>query len=144
MLVETMKARLKEAMKAKKTVEKEILRVALGEVQTAEARSGVDLKDAEVEKILRKLVKSNRETLDATQDTDRRAVLEEETAVLDSLLPQTLDVDAIVAALADVTDAIKAAGNDGQATGVAMKHLKKAGATVQGKDVAAAVKRIRS
>jgi len=49
-----------------------------------------------------------------------------------------------VAALAGVTDAIRAAGNDGQATGVAMKELKKAGAVVNGKDVSAAVKQLRS
>jgi hypothetical protein len=43
-----------------------------------------------------------------------------------------------------VAGAIKAAGNDGQATGVAMKHLKSAGASVDGKTVAEAVKQIRS
>ena len=52
-------------------------------------------------------------------------------------------VRALVAALASVQDAIKAAGNDGQATGVAMKELKKLGAVVNGKDVSAAVKKLR-
>jgi len=42
-----------------------------------------------------------------------------------------------------VAEAIKAAGNDGQATGVAMKHLKSTGAVVSGKDVAAVVKTLR-
>jgi uncharacterized protein len=49
-----------------------------------------------------------------------------------------------VAALAPVADAIRAAGNDGQATGVAMKQLKSTGATVDGKTVAAAVKQLRA
>jgi hypothetical protein len=38
---------------------------------------------------------------------------------------------------------VKAAGNDGQATGVAMKHLKSLGAEVNGKDVSAAVRQLR-
>jgi len=53
-------------------------------------------------------------------------------------------VEDIVSALAPVHAAIKAAGNEGQATGVAMKHLKSSGATVNGKDVAEAVKRVRA
>ena len=68
----------------------------------------------------------------------------EEIAVLESFLPKTLSVDEIVAALAAVADPIKAAGNDGQATGVAMKHLKSTSALVNGKDVSEAVKKIRS
>ena len=38
---------------------------------------------------------------------------------------------------------IKAAGNDGQATGIAMKQLKSQGAVVNGKDVGAAVALLR-
>jgi hypothetical protein len=60
------------------------------------------------------------------------------------MLSKTLGVPEMVAALAPVAGAIKAAGNDGQATGVAMKHLKSAGASVDGKTVAEAVKQIRS
>ena len=40
-------------------------------------------------------------------------------------------------------DDIRAAGNPGQATGAAMKHLKPQGLEVEGKDVAAAVAQIR-
>jgi len=39
---------------------------------------------------------------------------------------------------------VLAAKNDGQATGVAMKHLKSSGASVTGQDVAQAVKALRS
>lgn len=70
--------------------------------------------------------------------------LNKEIAILEALLPRTLGVDEIVAALASVESDIKAAGNDGQATGVAMKHLKPQGLVVEGKDVSAAVKQIRS
>ncbi len=145
MLLDQIKAQMKAAMKAGKTVEKEILRVAIGEISTEAARTDDGtLPDPKVEKILRKLVKSNRDTIKNTADDTQKAVLEEEIAVLEALLPKALTTDEIVAALAPVTDAIKAAGNDGQATGVAMKHLKGQGAVVEGKDVSAAVKQIRA
>jgi hypothetical protein len=63
--------------------------------------------------------------------------------VLTSLLPKGLDIAEIVAKLAPVADAIKAAGNDGQATGVAIKHLKAEGISAPGGDVSKAVKAIR-
>ena len=40
--------------------------------------------------------------------------------------------------------ALKGAKNDGQATGLAMKHLKQKGLAVLGEDVAAAVKQLRA
>jgi len=142
MLVDDIKKRIMAAMKAGRTVEKEVLRVALGELQTMEAR-GDKVDDDVVLRVVRKLVKSNRETIAATESEERKAELAAENEVLEELLPKGLSVDDIVAALAPVADAITAAGNDGQATGVAMKHLKSGGATVDGKDVSVAVKRLR-
>ena len=144
MLTDEIKARIKAAMKAHKVVEKEILRVALGEIQTEQSRSGEDLSDESVEKILRKLVKSNRETITIAEDESQQAELTEEIAVLESLLPQTLDEAQTIAALAPVVDDIKGAAADGPAPGIAMRHLKSAGAAADGKTVALAVKSIRS
>jgi uncharacterized protein YqeY len=144
MLVDTMKQRLREAMKAGRTVEREILRVAIGEIQTVEARGGKAIADADAQAVIRKLLKSNRETLESARDDEQRATLEEENTVLESLLPKTLGTDEIRAALEPVAEQIKAAKNDGQATGVAMKHLKSSGATVDGKDVAGVVQRLRA
>jgi uncharacterized protein YqeY len=143
MLIDEIRARIKEAMKSKNVVAREVLRVALGEVQTEEARREGSLDDAAVEKILRKLIKSNAETLEATEDAERRTTLEQENAVLDSLLPKTLSEDEIVAALESVAEAIRAAKADGPATGIAMRHLRSQGAAVDGKSVAVAVKRLR-
>ena len=144
MLVDDIKARTVAALKAKRDVEKEVLRVALGEIQTAAARSNKALSDEEAAAIVRKLIKSNRETLELARDDEERRVLTEEIQVLESLLPKTLTEDEIVAALDAARDAIRGAANDGQATGVAMKHFKAQGASVDGKTVAAAVKKIRS
>jgi len=144
MLLDEIKARMFQAMKAGRVVEKEILRVAVGEITTEAAREGRKGDDDESRAILRKLIKSNDESLASGLDGERRQILEEETRILASFLPQSLDVDAIVAALAPVREAIRSAGNDGQATGVAMKHLKSLGVEVNGKDVSAAVRQTRS
>ncbi|MEQ9320379.1 MAG: GatB/YqeY domain-containing protein, partial [Polyangiaceae bacterium] len=107
-------------------------------------RTGDPMSDAAVEKILRKLLKSNLETMKSTEDEEQRATIAQENEVLESLLPKQLSEDEIVQALAPVADAIKAAPSDGPATGIAMKHLKKSGAAVDGKTVSSAVKKLRA
>ncbi len=144
MLLDEIKAQMFRAMKAGQIVEKEILRVAVGEITTEAAREGRKGDDEEARAIVKKLMKSNEESLASGPDAERRSVLEEENRILSAFLPQTLGVDAIVAALGAVAEAVRAAGNEGQATGIAMKHLKASGASVNGKDVAAAVKRLRT
>jgi len=144
MLVDEIKAQMFRAMKAGRAVEKEILRVAVGEITTDAAREGRKGDDDEARALVKKLIKSNDETLAANPDAPNKSVLEEENRILSAFLPQALDVDAVVAALGAVKDAVRAAGNEGQATGVAMKHLKSLGASVNGKDVAEAVKRVRA
>lgn len=142
MLIDEIRSRVTAAMKARNTIEKEILRVALGEIQTEEAR-GAKLDDAAVERILRKLVKSNQETAAASSDPETKSTLAEENRVLESLLPQMLGEEEIIAALAEVADAIVAAKADGPATGVAMKLLKSKGLAVDGRTVGAAVAKMR-
>src|SRR4029079_10760611 len=106
MLKAEIQARIRAAMKAKKTVEREILGVALGEIQTAEARKG-ELTEEETASFVKKLIKSNRETIEAGSDSAQKAILEEEIAVLETLLPKAMGADEIVAALATVSDAIR-------------------------------------
>jgi uncharacterized protein len=143
-LLDQIKARMFQAMKSGNVTEKEILKVAMGEITTDAARVDKKGDDAEAQAILKKLVKSIEETHEASQDEAQKAQLRAEIAVLKDFLPQSLGVPEIVAALAPVADGIKAAGNDGQATGVAMKHLKSLGAEVNGKDVSAAVRQLRA
>lgn len=144
MLKDTLRAQIRDAMKGGRTLERTILKVALGEIETAETRQGSDLPDAEAIKLVRKLVKSNEEFLAATADEATKEKLAAEIEILDALLPKALDVDAIVATLGEAVDEIRAAKADGPAMGVAMRHLKAAGAVVEGKDVGAAVRAIRS
>ncbi len=144
MLVDDIKKRITAAVKAGDTVARDVLRLALGELQTAEARKSGPFSEEEAAAALRKLIKSNEETLALSADDPRAADLRHEIEVLTELLPARLTPAQIVEILASQRDAIKAAGNDGQATGIAMKHLKTVGAAVDGKDVAVAVKQIRS
>jgi uncharacterized protein YqeY len=142
MLLDELKARMFRAMKEKREVEKEILRVAIGEITTDAARPGRRGDDAEAIAIIRRLQKSVEETLSAAE-AGQRQPLEQELEVLKSLVPQALGPADALAALAPVAEAIKAASGDGPATGIAMKHLKSTGATVDGKVVADAVRALR-
>jgi uncharacterized protein YqeY len=143
-LLDQIKARMFAAMKSGNTTEKEILKVAMGEITTDAARPGRKGDDDEAQALLKKLVKSNEESIEASQDETQKATLRAEIEILNTFLPKSLGTAEIVAALAPVAEAVKAAGNDGQATGVAMKHLKSLGAVVNGKDVSAAVRQLRA
>ncbi len=143
-LKDKLKKRVLQAMKDKNELEKNLLRVLLGDIELAETRNGSALSDNEEQQIVRRMVKSNQETAALTRDPADVEKLKQELAILEGLLPKTLSVAETIAALEPVADDLRAAGNDGQATGLAMKHLKPQGLQVDGKDVAAAVKQIRS
>lgn len=139
MLLQEIKKRMMAAMKAGNVVEKEVLRVVIGEVTAA-------MKDDDefTLQTVKKLVKSNRETMGLATDEEQKKTLAKEIEILQEFLPKSLDAATIATMLESVRDAIRSAGNDGQATGVAMKHLKAAGATVEAADVKAAVAQIRA
>lgn len=143
-MIQDIRAQVLQAMKDKDLLRRDILRVALGDIELSETRKGSPISDEECIQIIRKLIKSNQETIAAKPSDEMATKLSDEIAILESLLPQTLGVEQIVTALTPHADDIRAAGNDGQATGVAMRHLKASGAAVQGKDVSEAVRIIRS
>jgi len=146
MLLDQLKDRIKQAMRDKNVLEKDLLRVVVGDLETELARHG-SLSDKDAEKILRKMVKSNRETYQALQGhagkSDDLLQLEQELAILESFLPKSLSPEEVEVALAEVADSIREAAQDGVATGVAMKHLKSSGAVVDGKVVSEVVRKLR-
>lgn len=144
MFVDTLKAAITQAVKDKDATARDVLRLALGEIQMAEVRGGKAPTDDEAAAIVKKLVKSNEETLALTSDSERADALRREIVVLSSLLPKTLSVEQLVEALSSQAEALRAAKNDGAATGMAMKHLKSTGAVFDGKDVGEAVKKLRA
>jgi uncharacterized protein len=131
-----------EAAKAKDSVASTILRLAQGEVQMLEVRLGRDSTEEEAFGAIRKLVKSNEETLQSSEG-EKAVVLKHELEVLSALLPKGLSVDELAAVLSEVADAVRGAAADGPAVGMAMKHLKSKGIAAQGADVTAAVKKLR-
>jgi len=145
MLKDEIARRIKQAMKDGNTVEKEVLRVALGDIQTGEAREGgANGGDEAALAVVRKLVKSITETAAQTQNPAEKATLHEEIAVLATLLPKALTLDEIVVKLEPSRADLQKAPSDGAATGVAMKALKALGLDANGKDVTEAVKRLRT
>ncbi len=148
MIKDEIKARIMTAMKSGDTVARDVLRLALGEIQMIEVRAGEGgppFSEELAMNAVRKLMKSNDETRTQMPEGDARiAALVKENELLGSLLPARLGPDAIAKLLEPVAEAIRAAKGDGQATGVAMKHLKSTGAEVDGTSVAAAVKLVRS
>lgn len=143
MLQDQIKDRVKQAMRSGNTFERDLLKVALGELQTEAARSGTISED-KAQALIRKMIKSNDETLSAGPSPETAEKLKKENIILAELLPKTLSEAEVMTALGPVSEQIKAAGNDGQATGVAMKHLKMTGANVDGGTVSAAVKKMRA
>jgi uncharacterized protein len=142
-LTDEIKRRMRVAMQAHDAVARNILGLALGEIQTAEARANRALGDDEAMAVLRRLVKSNEETLGHAKDDPLRAAeLKREIDLLAELLPSALSADAVAAALAPVADALRAAKTAGQAMGVAMKHLKSSGAVVEATAVQEAIRRV--
>jgi uncharacterized protein len=143
MIVDDIKKQITQAMRDRDSPRRDLLKVLLGEFQTASARTGEAMDDEQAQRIIRKMVKSNHEMIELSNRPEATEQAKAELVILESLLPKTLSVDEIISALEPVKDAVIAAGNDGQATGVAMKHLKPSGAVVEGKDVSQAVKRMR-
>jgi uncharacterized protein YqeY len=145
MLTDVLKEKLTEARKAGNKTQMSLLQVILGEVSTQQARSGKGLTDEQVEGVIRGLVTKNDESLAliAGKGMAQEPQLREENVFLNSLLPTVLTVDEIKTALADLTEQIKSAKNDGMATGLAMKFLKPKGLKVLGDDVKKAVEQLR-
>jgi uncharacterized protein YqeY len=145
MLIDEIKTRMMRARRDRDEVVRNILGLAVGEIQTAEARANRALGEDEAMAVVRKLVKSNEETLALSGTDDARAAgLRREIEALSALLPRSMSVEQIADAVSPVADAIRAAKSDGQAMGVAMKHLKATGAIAGAPDVQQAVKRVRS
>jgi len=139
MLIDQIKQRMFAAMKAGNTVEKEILRTAIGEV----TRSGDEATDERVTQVLKKLLKSNQETLGAATSDQQKDDLRQEIVILESFLPETPGPAQLATLLAPVADQIRAAAGPGPAMGIAMKFLKAAGVSAESRDVQAALGELR-
>lgn len=141
-LQELLKSNIIIAMRERNERKRDILKVALGEIQTIEGRTGKPLSHDEALKVLRKIVANNDEAIAATKDVAMQQKLSNENVILSTFLPRQATPKEIEDAL-EGTDLISAK-SDGQAVGVALKVLKAKGINADGAVVLGVVKQIRT
>lgn len=100
---------LKDAMRAKDDTRKGTMRMALSEIKLAEVKQQDELDDEAVLRILRKEVKSRRESIEDAKKADRSDIIESakaEIVILEEFLPQGLSPEEleklVKAAIAEV------------------------------------------
>ncbi len=101
----TLDAALKDAMKARDNVRRDVIRMTLSAIKQAEVDSQKTLSAQEVNAILQKEAKTRRETIEEFKKAGRTEVVEEEQAklqVLEGFLPQQLSYDEIKAIAAEI------------------------------------------
>ena len=130
-IVQTMRAKLKESMKARDAVRTNFLRYWIAQLTLG---TGAEVSDADAIKKMRGVLKEAKTGQTSFTDDDIR--------LLQEWVPATLGADQIAATLETVRDQIKAAPKDGMAMGIAMKAL--AGAAVESEDVKTIVTAIRA
>lgn len=130
MLLDTLKSEVIVAMKSGDHVKRDVLKVVIGEVQTAESRNQ-KVTDDLIYKMIRKVIEGNTETLNQIVRTHK---LSKENLILGAFLPKLLNKDEIRAALKDV--AITGHMKQGQVVGQCVSMLKSKGLAFESKDVA--------
>ena len=123
--------------------ERDVFKVVLGEIE----RSVKTLTDEQCYTVVKSMIATNTSNLALFKEGDeRKAAVEEENRVLQTLLPNYLSVQQILDVIGEdgLEDKIKAAKDSGVATGVVMGHLKKKGLPVTGNEVKQAVEKVRS
>jgi uncharacterized protein YqeY len=147
-LIQKLKDRLPITMRDPAlAVEKDLIRLVLGEVQLAESREEAKtLVDVDVQRFIQKTIDGNDEIIVALagKGDERVPRLQAENAILKSWLPSSLSEAEVLTALETIRDSLMGAKSDGQATGMALAHFKKQGQAVQGPVVNAAVKKFRA
>jgi hypothetical protein len=121
--------------------QKNVLKVVLGEIELQESRNGKQLTDDDCYRVIRKTLQGVEEMLTYKPNDPK---FEAEKATLKGLLPKEFAAEDLQAVLSSKIDEIKAAKNDGQATGIAMKFLKERNISVDGNAVKKVVMEIRA
>ena len=112
----------------------------------AEVRQNKPLTEEQEANVLKKMLKSNEETLGllgVRADDARYVALLEENEILKRFLPTIASIEDVKAALVPVLDQIKLAKSDGQATGIAMKTIKEVKLACDGNTVKEIVAELR-
>ena len=106
MKYDELKDEIKAAMKAKNKPRLSILRQVHGEIKNIEVNERRDITDADVDAMLKRLIKQTKETLDgsikAGNDQERTDTLTEQVAILEGYLPKQVSGDELVALIEEV------------------------------------------
>ena len=106
MKYDELKDEIKAAMKAKDKVRLSILRQVHGEIKNIEVNERRDIEDADVDAMLKRLIKQSRETLDgsikAGNDQERTDMLTEQVTILESYLPKQVEGAELTALIDEV------------------------------------------
>lgn len=117
-----------------------LFKVLLGEIQRGSAAK--PLTEEQCIGVAKKMIAANQEFIECLPEGDsRREGLEDEIALLRTLLPQYWTADQIRQCLEGID--LRAFSNDGQAIGKAMQYLKSMNAFVEGSTVKDVVNAIR-
>ncbi|NHM14135.1 GatB/YqeY domain-containing protein [Xiamenia xianingshaonis] len=106
MRYDELKDEIKAAMKAKDKTRLSILRQVHGEIKNIEVNERRDITDADVDAMLKRLIKQTRETLDgsikAANDDERTAMLAEQVEILEGYLPRQVSGDELAGLVDEV------------------------------------------
>ena len=101
MTYDELKEQIKVAMKAKDKVRLSILRQVHGEIKNIEVNERREIADADVDAMIKRLIKQTGETLEgsikAANDDERTETLRQQVAILEDLLPEQLSGEALEA-----------------------------------------------
>jgi len=129
-IVQRMRAKLGESMKARNAVQTQFLRYWIAQLTLGD---GTEMPDADAIKKMRSVLKEAK--------SGPTSFTPEELALTREWVPSSLTQDQIHAALAPIAEQIKAAPKEGMAMGIAMKTL--AGQPLESEDVKAVVEAMR-
>ena len=139
-LKETIRKQIVETTKLKMEAQKNVLKVVLGDIELQESRYGKQLGDEECCRIIRKTLQGVEEMLTYKPNDPK---FEAEKATLKALLPKEFAPEDLKFILSSKVDELKAAKNDGQAVGIAMKFFKERNIIVDGNIVKKVIMEIR-
>lgn len=101
MTKDELQAQMVAAMKAKDKTRLSIIRQVMGEVKNLEVDERRDATEEDVDRMVKRLIKQTGETLEmsikAANNQERTDTLTEQVEILESLLPEQLSGDALVA-----------------------------------------------
>jgi uncharacterized protein YqeY len=129
-VVQRMRAKLSESMKARDAVQTQFLRYWIAQLTLGD---GTELPDAEAFKKMRSVLKEAR--------SGQTTFTPEELALIQQWVPAALSRAQIAETLVPIAPQIKAAPKEGMAMGLAMKAL--AGQVVESEDVRAVIAELR-